>query len=70
MVIMSKTIEEMIIEIRNRLNLVNPGLIDPDNYSESHREDIEDIYAFVTTKKDFTPREMSGITEALGDIRK
>ncbi|MFH0716713.1 DUF1128 family protein [Staphylococcus delphini] len=67
---MSKTIEEMIIEIRDRLNLVNPGLIDPENYSENDREDIEDIYAFVTSKRDFTPSEMTGITEALGDIRK
>ncbi|EGQ1747940.1 DUF1128 domain-containing protein [Staphylococcus pseudintermedius] len=67
---MSKSIEEMIIEIRNRLNLVNPGLIDPENYSENEREDIEDIHAFVTSKRDFTPREMTGITEALGDIRK
>ncbi|EGQ2870138.1 DUF1128 domain-containing protein, partial [Staphylococcus pseudintermedius] len=55
---------------RNRLNLVNPGLIDPENYSENDREDIEDIHAFVTSKRDFTPREMTGITEALGDIRK
>ncbi|HAR6151058.1 TPA: DUF1128 domain-containing protein [Staphylococcus pseudintermedius] len=67
---MSKSIEEMIIEIRNRLNLVNLGLIDPENYSENDREDIEDIHAFVTSKRDFTPREMTGITEALGDIRK
>ncbi|EGQ2772749.1 DUF1128 family protein [Staphylococcus pseudintermedius] len=67
---MSKSIEEMIIEIRNRLNLVNPGLIDPENYSENDREDIEYIHAFVTSKRDFTPREMTGITEALGDIRK
>ncbi|HAR6200216.1 TPA: DUF1128 domain-containing protein [Staphylococcus pseudintermedius] len=67
---MSKSIEEMIIEIRNRLNLVNPGLIDPENYSENDREDIEDIHVFVTSKRDFTPREMTGITEALGDIRK
>ncbi|HDU1443401.1 TPA: DUF1128 domain-containing protein [Staphylococcus pseudintermedius] len=67
---MSKSIEEMIIEIRNRLNLVNPGLIDPENYSENDREDIEDIHTFVTSKRDFTPREMTGITEALGDIRK
>ncbi|EGQ3611218.1 DUF1128 family protein [Staphylococcus pseudintermedius] len=67
---MSKSIEEMIIEIRNRLNLVNPGLIDPENYNENDREDIEDIHAFVTSKRDFTPREMTGITEALGDIRK
>ncbi|EGQ2683471.1 DUF1128 family protein, partial [Staphylococcus pseudintermedius] len=52
------------------LNLVNPGLIDPENYSENDREDIEDIHAFVTSKRDFTPREMTGITEALGDIRK
>ncbi|ARJ51958.1 DUF1128 family protein [Staphylococcus lutrae] len=67
---MSKSIEEMIIEIRDRLNLVNPGLIDPDHYEEKHREDIEEIHAFVTSKRDFTPSEMTGITEALGQAKK
>ncbi|AVP37678.1 DUF1128 domain-containing protein [Staphylococcus felis] len=60
----------MILEIRDRLNLVNKGLIDPENFSESNQEEIEDIYAFVMSKSNFTPSEMSGITEALGQIRK
>ncbi|KIX91276.1 hypothetical protein TP70_03345 [Staphylococcus microti] len=66
---MTKDIATMITEIRDRLNLVNKGLIDPDKYSETHREDIKDIYDFVTSKQSFTPQEMSGITEALGELR-
>ncbi|QLK86380.1 DUF1128 domain-containing protein [Staphylococcus sp. 17KM0847] len=66
---MTKDIATMIEEIRDRLNLVNPGLIDPDKYSDEHREDIEDIYDFVTSKETFTPHEMTGITEALGALR-
>nr|WP_323134059.1 DUF1128 family protein [Staphylococcus pseudintermedius] len=67
---MEKYFERINYEIPHCLNLVNPGLIDPENYNENDREDIEDIHAFVTSKRDFTPREMTGITEALGDIRK
>ncbi|AJC95674.1 DUF1128 family protein [Staphylococcus hyicus] len=66
---MSKNIETMIIDIREQLNLVNPGLIDPANFSESHHEEIEEIHDFVMSKKDFTPSEMNGITEALGALR-
>lgn len=66
---MSKNIETMIIDIREQLNLVNPGLIDPDNFSETHYEEIEEIHDFVMSKKDFTPSEMNGITEALGALR-
>lgn len=66
---MSKSIETMITEIRNQLNLVNPGLIDPAHYSENHFEEIEEIHEFVMSKKDLTPSEMNGITEMLGSLR-
>lgn len=66
---MEKDIATMILAIRDRLNLVNPGLIDPDYYSDSHREDIEDIYTYVMSKDTFTPQEITGITEALGELR-
>ncbi|MBI5974726.1 DUF1128 family protein [Staphylococcus canis] len=66
----SHSIEDMILEIRERLNLVNKGLIEPDNFSDSDREDIEEIYTFVKSKENFTPSEMTGITEALGALRK
>lgn len=32
---MAKSIEQMIEEIRDRLNLVNQSLIDPDNYKSA-----------------------------------
>lgn len=66
----SNQMEKMIIDIRDRLNLVNPGLIDPENFSESDYEDIKEIHSYVTSKDNFTPSEMSGITDALGQLRK
>ncbi|MDO5376562.1 DUF1128 family protein [Staphylococcus rostri] len=66
---MTKDIATMITEIRDRLNLVNKGLIDPDKYAETHREEIAEIHEYVTSKQTFTPQEMSGITEALGALR-
>lgn len=66
---MSKNIETMITEIRVQLNLVNPGLIDPEHFSENQFEEIQEIHEFVMSKNDFTPSEMNGITEALGALR-
>ncbi|MCS4487292.1 DUF1128 family protein [Staphylococcus americanisciuri] len=66
---MTKDIATMITEIRDRLNLVNKGLIDPNKYADTHREEIVEIYEYVTSKQSFTPQEMSGITELLGNLR-
>lgn len=66
---MSKNIETMITDIREQLNLVNRGLIDPANFSEAHYDEIKEIHEFVMSKNDFTPSEMNGITEVLGELR-
>lgn len=47
---MSKNIETMITEIRDQLNLVNPGLIDPEHFSENQFEEIQEIHEFVMSK--------------------
>ncbi|PTI70431.1 DUF1128 family protein [Staphylococcus succinus] len=60
----------MIEEIRQRLNLVNQSLINPENYKSADEQEVREIYEYVTSKASFTPSEASAIADALGQIRK
>lgn len=62
--------EEMIEEIRQRLNLVNQSLINPEKYKSADEQEVREIYEYVTSKASFTPSEASAIADALGQIRK
>jgi len=62
--------EKMIEEIRQRLNLVNQSLINPENYKSADEQEVREIYEYVTSKASFTPSEASAIADALGQIRK
>lgn len=66
----TNTNEQMILEIRERLNLVNQSLIDPDKYEEADKQEISEIHEYVTSKASFTPSEAAAIADALGQIRK
>jgi uncharacterized protein YfkK (UPF0435 family) len=61
--------EQMIDEIRGRLNLVNQSVIDPEKFKTADEQEIREIYDYVTSKASFTPSEASAIAEALGQIR-
>ncbi len=61
--------EQMIDEIRGRLNLVNQSVIDPEKFKTANEQEIREIYDYVTSKASFTPSEASAIAEALGQIR-
>ncbi len=61
--------EQMIDEIRGRLNLVNQSVIDPVKFKTANEQEIREIYDYVTSKASFTPSEASAIAEALGQIR-
>lgn len=61
--------EQMIDEIRGRLNLVNQNVIDPGKFKTANEQEIREIYDYVTSKASFTPSEASAIAEALGQIR-
>ena len=62
--------EEMIEEIRDRLNLVNQSLINPEKYKSADAQEVKEVYDYVTSKASFTPSEASAIADALGQIRK
>lgn len=61
--------EEMITEIRQKLNIVNKALIDPDKFKEANHDEIKEIHQFVTSKDSFSPSEVIAIADALGQLR-
>ena len=52
--------EQMIEEIREKLNLVNQSLIDPEKYKTANEEEVQEIHEYVTSKDSFTPSESGG----------
>ena len=58
---MSLSNEEMIAEIRKKLNIVNQGLLDPDKFQSSNHEEITEIHEFVMSKDSFSPTLISDI---------
>ncbi len=61
--------EEMITEIRQKLNIVNKALIDPDKFKEANHDEIKEIHQFVTSKDSFSPSEVTAIADVLGQLR-
>lgn len=66
---MATTNEEMITEIRQKLNIVNKALIDPDKFKDADQNEIKEIHQFVTLKDSFSPSEVTAIADALGELR-
>lgn len=66
---MATTNEEMITEIRQKLNIVNKALIDPDKFKDADQNEIKEIHQFVTSKDSFSPSEVTAIVDALGELR-
>jgi uncharacterized protein YfkK (UPF0435 family) len=65
----SKPNEVMIEEIRNKLNIVNPALINPEKFKNANQDDIADMHRFVMSKDTFSPSEVTAIADELGNLR-
>lgn len=46
------TNEEKVLAIREKLNIVNQGLLDPEKYKNANEEELTDIYDFFNQEKD------------------
>lgn len=66
---MSETNRDMIINIREKLNVVNVNLIDPDKFEDADEAKIKEIHSFVTSKEKFSPSEVTAIASELGELR-
>ena len=62
------TNEEKILAIREKLNIVNQGLLDPEKYKNAN-EKLTDIYDFVQSRERLSPSEVTAIADALGQLR-
>ena len=52
---MSLSNEEMISNIRQKLNIVNQALLNPEKFKSTPHQDISEIYEFVMSKDSFSP---------------
>ena len=66
---MAMTNEEKVLAIREKLNIVNQGLLDPEKYKNANEEELTDIYDFVQSRERLSPREVTAIADALGQLR-
>ncbi|HDC7670535.1 TPA: DUF1128 family protein [Staphylococcus aureus] len=61
------TNEEKVLAIREKLNIVNQGLLDPEKYKNAN--ELTDIYDFVQSRERLSPSEVTAIADALGQLR-
>ena len=47
------TNEEKVLAIREKLNIVNQGLLDPEKYKNANEEELTDIYYFFKSRERF-----------------
>lgn len=67
---MAMTNEEKVLAIREKLNIVNQGLLDPEKYKNANEEELTDIYDFVQSRERLSPSEVTAIADALGQLRR
>ncbi len=67
---MRVSIETMLEEIKKKLQFVNAGVLQADNFSEERYDDLLEIFEMVRSKDSFTVREMEAIITELGKLRK
>ena len=63
---MAMTNEEKVLAIREKLNIVNQGLLE---YKNANEEELTDIYDFVQSRERLSPSEVTAIADALGQLR-
>ncbi|WP_085524005.1 DUF1128 domain-containing protein [Tuberibacillus sp. Marseille-P3662] len=65
----NENIEYMLSEIKKKLQLVNPELIQPEAYSTSQYDDLFDLYQMISKKDQISVNEMQGIMDELRSLR-
>ncbi|MCK6256982.1 DUF1128 domain-containing protein [Fictibacillus sp. WQ 8-8] len=65
-----ENIEFMIEGLKKKLQLVNSGLIQGDDYTVDQYDDIKELYDMVMKMPGFSVRDMEGIVSELGSLKK
>lgn len=64
-----ENLAQMLEEIKDKLQLVNRGVLTTSAFSLDHYDDLHDIYKMVMKKSHFSVLEMEGILDELKSLR-
>lgn len=64
-----ENLAQMLEEIKDKLQLVNRGVLQPDAFSLDRYEELHDIYKLIVKKSHFSVLEMEGILDELKSLR-
>ncbi len=66
----TETLNKMIEDISQKLNMLNVGVIRAEDFSDEKIEDLTYLHQMVMKKASFSPSEMQAIAEELASLRK
>jgi uncharacterized protein YfkK (UPF0435 family) len=66
----AENIKYMVEKISQKLNIMNMGVMKPEQFDEESYEELREIYEMVEAKRQFSPSEMQAIATELGTLRK
>jgi uncharacterized protein YfkK (UPF0435 family) len=66
----AENIEYMVEKIKEKLRLMNFGVISAESFNVEAYDDLKDLFDMVQKKAFFSPSEMQAITVELGNLRK
>ncbi|GEM_PF-3755878 len=64
------TIEEIVEQIKENLNLVNAGVINPEDFDENKKDDLEDVMNFTKSRNNLSPNEREAVLQQLRELKK
>ncbi|WLD95122.1 DUF1128 domain-containing protein [Alkalihalobacillus sp. AL-G] len=60
----------MLEQMQKQMQVVNSGVMKPEDYDIEQYDDLKDLHAYVMKKNHFSVRETEGIIQELSDLRK
>ncbi|ACB61357.1 MULTISPECIES: DUF1128 family protein [Exiguobacterium] len=63
------TIEQMIVEILDKLNIINKGVIKAEQFDGTKNDDLKEIYDFVMMRESLTLAEVDAIVDELKSLK-
>ncbi|WNB90432.1 DUF1128 domain-containing protein [Bacillus sp. NEB1478] len=65
-----ENISFMIESLKKKLQIVNSGIIQPEDYELNKYEDVKELYEMVMKMPSFSIRDMESIVEELASLKK
>jgi len=62
--------ETILKEIEKKLKIVNKGILKPEDFDDSQKEELEDYHRMLSGRNDVSPMEQTAILDELSKMRK